>query len=74
MQAKKRLTGDDCRQLLGIAHKILAQTFQGDSPLYVKSAPQGYFTVRSFGHCRHRVCLDVERDPQYGWMFREAGR
>lgn len=67
-----RDSGAECRLLLTIAHKILAQTFMGDCPLYVTPSEQGNFSVRSFGHVRRRVRLDVARDPQYGWMFREA--
>lgn len=67
-----RDSGAECRLLLTIAHKILAQTFAGDAPLYARAASQGRFVVRSFGSAHRRVCLDVERDPKFGWIFREA--
>jgi hypothetical protein len=66
-----RLRGDDCRDLLEIAHKILARTFKGDCPLYVTPTAQGQFEVRSISR-RRRLHLNVVRDARYGWMFAEA--
>ena len=66
------MNGNEARQLLLIAHRILAQTFMGDCPLYVTCGLNGWFTVWSFGKAHRRVRLNVERDPQHGWMFREV--